>query len=159
MNFKFSADEQKVIDLIHEFGVNEVAPLAAEIDEQERFPQEHRNRLAELGMMGICYPKEYGGAGHSYLAYIAVIEELASHCSTTSVMLSDHHSLGSFPCQRRFKIVRKRRPNFVVSRRGMQQLQAFPCSKRVLTICCFWRINSFRSFNLYDSPLILTTVQ
>ena len=48
-------------------------------------------------MMGICYPKEYGGGGHSYLAYIAVIEELAKHCSTTSVMLSDHHSLGSFP--------------------------------------------------------------
>lgn len=71
--------------------------MAAEIDEQERFPEEHRNRLAELGMMGICYPKEYGGAGHSYLAYIAVIEELAKHCSTTSVMLSDHHSLGAFP--------------------------------------------------------------
>ena len=97
MNFKFSEDEQKVIDLIHEFGVNEVAPLAAEIDEQERFPEENRKRLAELGMMGICYPKEYGGAGHSYLAYIAVIEELAKNCSTTSVMLSDHHSLGSFP--------------------------------------------------------------
>ena len=48
-------------------------------------------------MMGICYPKEYGGGGHSYLAYIAVIEELAKHCSTTSVILSDHHSLGSFP--------------------------------------------------------------
>ena len=97
MNFKFNEDEQKVIDLIHEFGVNEVAPLAAEIDEQERFPEENRKRLAELGMMGICYPKEYGGGGHSYLAYIAVIEELAKHCSTTSVMLSDHHSLGSFP--------------------------------------------------------------
>lgn len=97
MNFKFSKEEQKVIDLIHEFGVNEVAPMAAEIDEQERFPMEHRNRLKELGMMGICYPKEYGGGGHSYLAYIAVIEELAKHCSTTSVMLSDHHSLGSWP--------------------------------------------------------------
>lgn len=97
MNFKFSEEEQKVIDLIHEFGVNEVAPMAAEIDEQERFPMEHRNRLKELGMMGICYPKEYGGGGHSYLAYIAVIEELAKHCSTTSVMLSDHHSLGSWP--------------------------------------------------------------
>ena len=97
MNFKFNEDEQKVIDLIHEFGANEVAPLAAEIDEQERFPEENRKRLAELGMMGICYPKEYGGGGHSYLAYIAVIEELAKHCSTTSVMLSDHHSLGSFP--------------------------------------------------------------
>lgn len=97
MNFKFSDDDQKVLNLIHEFGVNEVAPLAAEIDEQERFPIESRNRLAELGMMGICYPKEYGGGGHSYLAYIAVIEELAKHCSTTSVMLSDHHSLGCFP--------------------------------------------------------------
>lgn len=97
MNFKFSEEEQKVIDLIHEFGVNEVAPMAAEIDEQERFPMEHRNWLKELGMMGICYPKEYGGGGHSYLAYIAVIEELAKHCSTTSVMLSDHHSLGSWP--------------------------------------------------------------
>lgn len=97
MNFKFSEEEQKVIDTIHEFGINEVAPKAAEIDEQEQFPMEHRNRLAELGMMGICYPKEYGGGGHSYLAYIAVIEELAKHCSTTSVMLSDHHSLGSWP--------------------------------------------------------------
>lgn len=97
MNFKFSEEEQKVIDSIHEFGINEVAPKAAEIDEQERFPMEHRNRLAEMGMMGICYPKEYGGGGHSYLAYIAVIEELAKHCSTTSVMLSDHHSLGSWP--------------------------------------------------------------
>ncbi len=97
MNFKFSEEEQKVIDTIHEFGINEVAPKAAEIDEQERFPMEHRNRLAELDMMGICYPKEYGGGGHSYLAYIAVIEELAKHCSTTSVMLSDHHSLGSWP--------------------------------------------------------------
>lgn len=58
---------------------------------------EHRNRLKELGMMGICYTKEYGGGGHFYLAYIAVIEELAKHCSTTSVMLSDHHSLGSWP--------------------------------------------------------------
>lgn len=58
---------------------------------------EHRNRLKELGMMGICYPKEYGGGGHFYLAYIAVIEELAKHCSTISVMLSDHHSLGSWP--------------------------------------------------------------
>ena len=97
MNFKFSEDEQKVLNIIHEFGVNEVAPSASEIDKQERFPIEHKNRLAEMGMMGICYPKEYGGGGHSYLAYIAAVEELAKHCSTTAVMLSAHHSLGSFP--------------------------------------------------------------
>ncbi len=97
MNFKFSDEEQKLISVIHEFGVNEAAPLAAELDEEERFPEENRKRLAEMGMMGICYPKEYGGGGFSYVTYIAVIEELAKHCSTTSVMLSDHHSLGSFP--------------------------------------------------------------
>ncbi len=97
MNFKFNAEEQKVIDRVHEFGVNEVAPLAAEIDKEDRFPEESRKRLADLGMMGICYPKEYGGAGLSYLAYIAVIEELAKHCASTAIMVSAHHSLGSFP--------------------------------------------------------------
>lgn len=97
MNFKFQEEEQKVIDIIHDFGVKEVAPMAAELDKKERFPAENRQKLANIGMMGICYPKEYGGAGHSYLSYIAVIEELAKHCATTSVMLSDHHSLGSWP--------------------------------------------------------------
>lgn len=97
MNFKFKEEEQKVIDIIHEFGVKEVAPIAAEIDKEDKFPAENRQKLANMGMMGICYPKEYGGAGHSYLTYIAVIEELAKHCATTSVMLSAHHSLGSWP--------------------------------------------------------------
>lgn len=97
MNFKFTEDEQSIISRMHEFGEQEAGPLAAEIDEQERFPEENRKRLAELGLMGICYPKEYGGSGHSYPAYIAAIEELAKYCPTTAVMLSDHHSLGSFP--------------------------------------------------------------
>lgn len=97
MNFKFTEDEQKTIDMIHEFGVNVAGPGAAEIDAQERFPSENVEKLRGMGMMGICYPKKYGGAEHSYLAYIAVVEELAKHCATTAVMLSDHHSLGSWP--------------------------------------------------------------
>ena len=56
MNFKLNEDERKVLDIIHEFGVREAGPLAAEIDEQERFPLENRNRLAELGMMGLISP-------------------------------------------------------------------------------------------------------
>lgn len=97
MNFKFTEDEKKVINEIHEFGLNQVEPLASEIDEDERFPKENREKLKEMGMMGICYPKEYCGKGCSYLTYIAVIEELAKYCATTAVMLSDHHSLGCFP--------------------------------------------------------------
>lgn len=95
MNFKFTDEEKKALNIIHEFAVNEVAPLAAEIDEQERFPAEAWKRLGELGLTGVCYPKEYGGAGYSYLTYIAMIEELAKYCATTAIMFSAHHSLGA----------------------------------------------------------------
>jgi len=96
MNFKFNEEEQKLLDSMHAFAANEVAPLAAELDEQQRFPEESLNRLKEMGMMGVCYPKEYGGGGHSYLVYIAMVEELTKYCATTSIMFAAHHSLGAF---------------------------------------------------------------
>ena len=79
------------------YAVKEVAPRAHEIDEEEKFPMDARNGLAEMGMMGMYFPEEYGGAGLSYLSYIAVCEELAVHCATTSVVLSAHESLCSWP--------------------------------------------------------------
>jgi len=97
MDFKFSKDEQEVLSMLHDFCLKEVKPLAAEIDEQERFPEETREKLAEMGMMGIWVPEEYGGAGMSYLTYIAACEELAKYCATTSVMLSAHSSLCTWP--------------------------------------------------------------
>jgi len=96
MDFHFSAEEQKLLDQMHEFAVNEVAPLAAELDKQERFPAEALKRLGEMNMMGVCYPKEFGGGGHSYLVYIAMVEELAKYCATTSIMFAAHHSLGAY---------------------------------------------------------------
>lgn len=96
MNFHFTQEEQKLLEQMHDFAVNEVAPLAAEIDEQERFPSEALNRLREMNMMGVCYPKEVGGSGHSYLVYIAMVEELAKYCATTSIMFAAHHSLGAY---------------------------------------------------------------
>ena len=96
MNFKFTEEEQELLNRMHEFAVNEVAPLAAEIDEQERFPSEALKRLREMNMMGVCYPKEVGGGGHSYLVYIAMVEELAKYCATTSIMFAAHHSLGAY---------------------------------------------------------------
>ncbi|MBM6663263.1 acyl-CoA dehydrogenase [Flavonifractor plautii] len=99
MNFKFNEEEQEIIDMLHDFAVKEVAPLAAEIDEQERFPEETWHKLADMGMMGIAYPEEYGGAGLSYLTYIACCEELAKHCATTSVMVSAHSSLCCWPIE------------------------------------------------------------
>ena len=96
MNFHFTEEEERLLLQIHEFAVREVAPLAAELDEQERFPSESLQRLREMGLMGVCYPKEVGGGGHSYLAYIAMVEELAKYCATTSIMFAAHHSLGAY---------------------------------------------------------------
>ncbi|MGN8969078.1 acyl-CoA dehydrogenase [Intestinimonas sp. HCP28S3_D6] len=97
MNFHFTPDEQDVLDMLHDFCEKEVAPIAAEIDENERFPEETWHKLADMGMMGVAYPEEYGGAGLSYVNYIGVCEELAKHCATTSVMVSAHSSLCCWP--------------------------------------------------------------
>ena len=97
MNFHFNQEEQDVLNMLHDFCLKEVAPIAAEIDETERFPEETWHKLADMGMMGIAYPEEYGGAGMSYLTYIGACEELAKHCATTSVMVSAHSSLCCWP--------------------------------------------------------------
>ena len=58
MDFKFNADERDILDMIHDFCLKEVKPLAAEIDDQERFPKETLEKLVEMGMMGIYMPEE-----------------------------------------------------------------------------------------------------
>ena len=97
MNFHFSEEEQEILDMLHDFCLKEVAPIAAEVDENERFPEETWHKLSEMGMMGVPFAEEYGGAGLSYLNYIGVCEELAKHCATTSVMVSAHTSLCCWP--------------------------------------------------------------
>ena len=97
MNFHFTEEEQDILDMLKDFCVKEVAPKAAEVDENERFPEETWHALGEMGMMGVPFPEEYGGADMSYLTYIAACEELAKHCATTSVMVSAHTSLCCWP--------------------------------------------------------------
>lgn len=97
MDFKFSSEEQDIISMLHDFCLKEVQPIAAELDEQERFPTENAAKLAEMGMMGIPFPEEYGGCGLSYVTYIAACEELAKYCASTSVTVSAHCSLCAWP--------------------------------------------------------------
>jgi butyryl-CoA dehydrogenase len=97
MDFKFTTEEQDIISMLNEFCLKEVQPIAAEIDENERFPEETVSKLAEMGMMGLPFPEEYGGAGLSYVTYIAACEELAKYCASTSVTLSAHCSLCCWP--------------------------------------------------------------
>ena len=97
MNFHFNEEEQEILDMLHDFCLKEVAPKAAEVDEEERFPEETWHKLADMGMMGVPFAEEYGGAGLTYLNYIGICEELAKHCATTSVMVSAHTSLCCWP--------------------------------------------------------------
>ena len=97
MDFKLSEMEQEILDMLHDFCVKEVAPIAAELDEKEEFTQNAREKLADMGMLGTYIPEEYGGAGLSYLTYILCCEELAKHCASTSIMFSVHGSLCSWP--------------------------------------------------------------
>lgn len=93
MNFQLTREQQLVQQMIREFAVNEVKPIAAEIDETERFPMENVEKMAKLGVMGIPFATEFGGAGGDVLSYIIAVEELSKVCGTTGVILSAHTSL------------------------------------------------------------------
>ena len=93
MDFSYSKTEQLFLQMVREFAEKEVKPLAAEVDEQERFPIETVEKMGKLGMMGIPVPKQYGGAGGTVQMYIMAVEELSRVCATTGVVLSAHTSL------------------------------------------------------------------
>ena len=97
MDFRLTKEQLLVRKMVREFAENEVKPLAAEIDEEERFPMETVQKMAKLGMMGIYFPKEYGGAGGDALSYAIAVEELAKVCGTTAVIVSAHTSLCCAP--------------------------------------------------------------
>ncbi len=94
----FFTDDHKLLrETVREFAQNEVAPIAEEIDEQERFPVETVEKMNELGLLGIPFSPEYGGAGMDYVSYAIVVEELAKVCVSTSITLAAHISLGAGP--------------------------------------------------------------
>ena len=97
MDFKLSKEHELLRKMYREFAQNEVKPLAAELDEEERFPKETIPKLAKLGMLGIPFPKKYGGAGGDNLAYAMAVEEVAKTCGTTSVIMCAHTSLCCYP--------------------------------------------------------------
>ena len=99
MDFMLTEQQQMMKKLFAEFAEKEVKPLAAEVDEDERFPRENVEKMKACKMMGIPFSREYGGAGADYLSYILAVEELSKRCGTTGVVLSAHTSLGTWPIE------------------------------------------------------------
>ena len=97
MNFELSEEQLLIQAMVKEFVAAEVAPIAAEIDRNHRFPAELLPKMAKLNLMGVPFAEEFGGAGADYVSYTIVLEELARACASTSVIVSGHTSLGTWP--------------------------------------------------------------
>ena len=100
MDFVLSKEHEMARTLFREFAEKEVKPLAAEIDETERFPTETVDKLKKYGFLGIPFPKEVGGQGCDTLTYVMCVEELSKVCATTGVIVSAHTSLGTDPIKK-----------------------------------------------------------
>ncbi|MFD2637340.1 acyl-CoA dehydrogenase [Piscibacillus salipiscarius] len=97
MNFQLTEEQQMLRKMVRDYAENEVAPTAAERDEEERFDREIFDKMAELGLTGIPWPEEYGGIGSDFVSYAIAVEELSRVCASTGVTLSAHISLASWP--------------------------------------------------------------
>ncbi len=97
MNFKLTEEHEMIRKMVRDFARKEVAPTAAERDEEERFDMDLFKKMAELGLTGIPWPEEYGGIGSDYLAYCIAVEELSRVCASMGVTLSAHTSLAGWP--------------------------------------------------------------
>jgi alkylation response protein AidB-like acyl-CoA dehydrogenase len=98
MNFELTEEQNLIRDMVRSFAETEVAPSARERDEEERFDRPLMyDRLGELGLTGIVFPEEYGGAGADYISYAIAVEELSRVCGSTGVTLSAHLSLCANP--------------------------------------------------------------
>jgi short-chain 2-methylacyl-CoA dehydrogenase len=97
LNFELDNEHELVRSTVREFAQERVAPLAEELDRESRFPTELVAGMAELGLMGMTIPEEYGGAGTDTVAYAIAVEELTRVDSSVAITMAAHHSLGTLP--------------------------------------------------------------
>ena len=97
MVFDLTDEQQMIQDMARNFALKEVLPKAADLDETARFPEELVRQMAELGLMGVAVPEEYGGAGMDNICYAIAMEEISRACASTSVIMSVNNSLACDP--------------------------------------------------------------
>ncbi len=93
MDFELNEDQKAVQRMIREFAEREIAPVAGKLDEREEFPAQIVRKLSVLGLMGILFPKEYGGAAMDYISYAVILEELGRYDASVALTVESHNSL------------------------------------------------------------------
>jgi alkylation response protein AidB-like acyl-CoA dehydrogenase len=97
MNFELSEDQTRIRNAVRDFAENRIAPGVVERERHETFPREIVAGLAEMGILGMMVPEEYGGSGADALSFILVLEELARVCASTAVIVSVNNSVFCYP--------------------------------------------------------------
>jgi len=97
MDFSLSQDQKMIREMVREFATNELEPIAAEIDESREFPRASLKKMAELGLMGVVIPEEYGGAGMDFTSLAIIVEEISRVCASTGVITAVNNSLAAYP--------------------------------------------------------------
>jgi alkylation response protein AidB-like acyl-CoA dehydrogenase len=95
MNFELTEEQQQIKYSVREFAESEIRPHVMEWDEAQHFPEELRPKLAELGLMGVLFPEQYGGAGMGYVEYATIMEEIARVDGSVGLSVAAHNSLCS----------------------------------------------------------------
>ncbi|MEJ7860067.1 MAG: acyl-CoA dehydrogenase family protein [Pyrinomonadaceae bacterium] len=97
MNFELTEEQRMARDTVREFAQNEIAPVAREFDEAEKFPHTQIKGLAELGLLGMIIPEEYGGAGFDSVSYALALEEISKADASVAVIVSVTNSVCCYP--------------------------------------------------------------
>lgn len=97
MDLRFSEEQEMMRKMVREFAEEQIRPFIPAMEEEERYPREILKKMAELGLLGIPIPEEYGGAGMDFTSYIIAIHQLSRVSATIGVILSVHTSVGTNP--------------------------------------------------------------
>src|SRR6184192_3163104 len=97
MDFTLSNEQQAIRDTCKEFAEQEIKPIAEKLDETGQFPYDLIHSMGELGLLGLPFPEEYGGAGADYLSYCLALEEISRGDVSVGITMEGHTSLGAMP--------------------------------------------------------------
>jgi len=100
MDYLLTEEQKMLREMVAKFAKEKIAPVASENERNHRFPWDIIREAGELGLMGIAYPQEYGGAGMDFVSYFLAIEEISRWCASTGVIISAHSSLVCDPIYR-----------------------------------------------------------
>jgi butyryl-CoA dehydrogenase len=100
MDFELNEEQKMIRKMVRDFAENEIAPIAQETDKSEQFPWEIIRKMGKLGLMGLPFSEEYGGAGADTVSYAIAMEEISRVCGSTGITLAAHISLATFPIYR-----------------------------------------------------------